>query len=96
MFIKTLAKELARYRVRVNAVSLTLVRDTPSWERFEADRAAGDERVMVRNFAKVVERAPFGLAGPDDVANIVRFLVSEESKFITGQTFSATGGLVFP
>ena len=38
MMTKTLAKELGRFRIRVNSVALSLTSDTPTWERLSAGR----------------------------------------------------------
>lgn len=44
------------------------------------------------NFAKIT---PFGRSGtPDDVAQIVAFLASEGSRWVTGSTVTASGGRV--
>ena len=41
------------------------------------------------------EKTPLGRMGePEDIANAVLFLASEESSFITGHTLAVTGGLV--
>nr|WP_243196774.1 SDR family oxidoreductase [Enterobacter hormaechei] len=43
---------------------------------------------------QIVRRTPLGRAGTvDDVVGIVRFLMSEEARFITGQTIVVDGGL---
>ena len=40
-------------------------------------------------------QTPLGRMGePEDIANTVLFLASDESSFITGQTIAVTGGLV--
>ena len=33
-------------------------------------------------------------AGPDDMVGVVSFLLSDDSRFVTGQTISVNGGLV--
>jgi 2-hydroxycyclohexanecarboxyl-CoA dehydrogenase len=88
---KSLARELSRDRVRVNAVSMTLTAGTRSW-----DRIFQDDGFQNALFTKAVERFPFG--GPPaatDVANAVVFLASAEAAQITGQTLSVNGGLSF-
>ena len=45
--------------------------------------------------AKGIEMTPLGRGGtPEDIANAVAFLVSDEANFITGQVLSVDGGLV--
>jgi NAD(P)-dependent dehydrogenase (short-subunit alcohol dehydrogenase family) len=48
----------------------------------------------------VVEQAtritPLGrIAEPEDVANLIAFLASDEASFITGQAYNVNGGLLF-
>ncbi|KAJ7267188.1 hypothetical protein C8J57DRAFT_361292 [Mycena rebaudengoi] len=47
-------------------------------------------------YRKLKERTPLGTIGdPPDVANLVSFLASKESQFITGQSISVNGGTYF-
>jgi 3-oxoacyl-[acyl-carrier protein] reductase len=88
---KSLARELSRDRVRVNAVSMTLTADTRSWERIFAD-----EGFQSALFSKAVERFPFGQPpSASDVAQTVVFLASPAAAQITGQTVSVNGGLSY-
>jgi 3-oxoacyl-[acyl-carrier protein] reductase len=44
---------------------------------------------------KVIDETPLGRIGePEEIANVIRFLLSEESAFMTGQTVVASGGRV--
>lgn len=46
-----------------------------------------------KNFLKRQKLVPIGKAGdPEDIANMVNFLISNKSKFIFGQTFTVSGG----
>jgi NAD(P)-dependent dehydrogenase (short-subunit alcohol dehydrogenase family) len=56
MLTKTVAKELGRFKIRVNTVALSLTSDTPTWERLSAGQ--GFERDL---FTKLVNRFPFGM-----------------------------------
>ncbi len=79
---KTLAKELARFKINVNAVAPGFIL-TPLTE-------AVPEKVK----DYLIKGIPLGRPGtPEDVANAVCFLASEESAFITGQVIACNGGM---
>ena len=89
---KLLSKELSRDKIRVNCVCVTVVRDTPSWQAaFDHDDAVSVAHR--RQYEKIVERAPFGIASPPDIGDVVSFLASDESMYLTGAVLSPTGGL---
>jgi 3-oxoacyl-[acyl-carrier protein] reductase len=81
---KTLAKELAGRKIRVNAVNPGLVIT-------EGVHAAG---ISGSDFEKgAVASTPLGRAGqPEDIAPPVSFLASEDAKWITGETILVSGG----
>jgi 3-oxoacyl-(acyl-carrier-protein) reductase len=79
---KTLAKELARFNINVNAVAPGFI-NTPMTEKIPEkikDMAKGN--IPLRRFGE-----------PEDVAKAVKFLVTDDSDYITGQTISCNGGL---
>jgi len=83
-FVRAAAFELGGAQIRVNAVrpGLTLPPDR------EEDPAFAD---MVGIYKR---ETPLGRVGrPEDVARAVRFLAGPEAGWVTGQTFSADGGL---
>ncbi|MFN6551376.1 SDR family oxidoreductase [Mycolicibacterium septicum] len=82
-FTATLAKELAARRITVNAVGPGTV-DTD----MNAARLATPE-----GRATVAAQSPFNrVADPTDVADVVAFLASDDSRWVTGQWIDATGG----
>ncbi len=82
-FTKALAKEVASRNILVNAV-------TPGYIDTEMTRALTEEQRV-----EILRRIPLGRTGTgEDVAALVHFLVSEENKYITGQTIHCDGGLV--
>ena len=93
MATKVIAKELAQYKVRVNCIAVSVIEDTSVGEEVHDGGAAGDERA--KRYAKVRERAPFGLAQTSDIASVAAFLLSDSAGFITGSTISPTGGLTY-
>ena len=78
---RTLAIELARHDITVNAVAPGLI-DTPMFRNFRPD-------VQER----LVKMQPNGRVGkPEDVANGVLFFASDASSYVTGQTMHICGG----
>lgn len=94
-FTHSTAKELAPYNIRVNAYCPG-VADTPMWGRIDAafvEHKGYQPKQAWNEFTKGI------LAGrpqqPEDVANLVSFLASEDADYITGQTILTDGGMVF-
>ena len=89
---QALAREMAAHRVRVNAVCPGFVR-TSMQEReivWEAE-LRGMTAEAVR--AEYVSLTPMGrIEEPEDVADVVLFLASDASRFMTGQGINVTGG----
>lgn len=85
-FSKAIAREVARYGIRVNVVAPGLT-DTPLLQQMMAE---GHEKLI----QAIVRATPLQrLATPEEVADAVLFLASERASFITGQTLSVGGGL---
>ena len=87
-FSKTIARELARYKINVNVVCPGLT-ETP---------LLGAVRGQSEQTAKIIEAVtkatPFRRpAKPEEIADAVLFLTSPAANFITGQTLSVSGGL---
>jgi 2-hydroxycyclohexanecarboxyl-CoA dehydrogenase len=85
-FTKTLAREMARFRITVNALCPGPT-ETPLLEDLLGQ---GNER-LIDSLRRAI---PLGRLGqPADVAGAVAFLASDDASFITGQTLSVSGGL---
>lgn len=83
MFTKTIALQYASQGVRVNAVCPGPI-DTPMLNNAFPDK---DE------LKEYLEENPMKRAGtPDEVANLVLFLASQENSYITGGTYTIDGG----
>jgi 3-oxoacyl-[acyl-carrier protein] reductase len=85
---RTLSLELGRFNITVNAIA-------PGWIETEMTKEAA-ERVgmsmedMKERFAKNIPLKRFGR--PEDIANVVAFLVSDEASYISGETIYVAGG----
>jgi 3-oxoacyl-[acyl-carrier protein] reductase len=86
---KSLAKELARYGIRANCVSMALVQT----ENFGAHAGGTDDERMKKLLAQYPLRR---LGRPDDVIPMVLLLASPLSSWTTGQVVSVNGGYAMP
>jgi 3-oxoacyl-[acyl-carrier protein] reductase len=83
-FTKSLALEVAQYGINVNAVAPGPI-------------DVGDVAVNTEMYQQIIKAIPVGRMGrPIDIANLVVFLVSDESNFITGQCIVSDGGYTLP
>jgi 2-hydroxycyclohexanecarboxyl-CoA dehydrogenase len=85
-FTKTLAREVARYGITVNAVCPGPT-ETPLLAEIAGEGNDGYVEALKRQIP--LRR----LGRPEDVAGAVAFLASDDAGFITGQTLSVSGGL---
>jgi len=78
---KSLSYQLRDKNIRVNAVSPSIV---------DTDMTSQDTKEMLDEVAR---RTPVGrIAKPEEIANVVSFLISEKASYINGQTIIADGG----
>jgi 3-oxoacyl-[acyl-carrier protein] reductase len=79
---KSLAQEMGSRGVTVNAIA-------PGYIETDMTKVLPDD---VK--AKILAQVPVGRIGqPEDIANAVKFLASEEAAYITGQVLAVNGGM---
>jgi len=79
---KTVAKELASKGITVNAVAPGFIKTDMTDELNENIKEGLLAQIPLKEFGE-----------PEDIAKTVRFLVSDDAKYITGQTLSVDGGM---
>ena len=89
------AKELAKFDIRVNAYCPG-VAGTSMWDRIDAAFAKHTGAKPGESFKAFSADILVGRTQePEDVANLVAFLASSDSDYITGQAIISDGGMVF-
>lgn len=84
MMTKTMALELARYNIRVNAVA-------PGAIETDMNQELKEDQVELK---RVLKRIPLKRIGTsEEVANIVEFLASDKASYVTGSTYFIDGGM---
>lgn len=83
--VKSIALELSKKNIRINAVSPGHVEDSEM--SLLKEKKLSDEANQ-----EIINNHPLGLGTCDDVAFTIRFLISQESKWITGQNIIIDGG----
>ena len=81
---KSLAQEYGKKNIKINCIS-------PGFIKSEMTDKVNDD--FKKNLEKKISLERFGM--PEDVANVVVFLVSELSDYITGETIHVNGGMYF-
>jgi len=83
-FTKAVAKEVGQYNIRVNAIAPAVI-----WNDF-LSKTSGVQKDMLDNIKTETPLGRFG--NPNEVANLVEFLVSDKASYISGAVVSITGG----
>jgi 3-oxoacyl-[acyl-carrier protein] reductase len=80
-----LSREFGQRKIRVNSIN-------PGMVETEGTHSAG---FIGSDFEKALaSQAPFGRVGqPDEIADIAVFLASKDSRWLTGETLIASGGM---
>lgn len=87
----SVAKDYIKDNIRCNSISPARVH-TPFVDGFLAKNYPGKEAEM---FAKLSATQPIGrMAKPEEIANLIAYLVSDEASFITGTDYPIDGGFL--
>ena len=82
---QVIARFGAQYNIRCNTLSAGLIQSEMAKEGLQSTAVAkAAENILLKRFGR-----------QDEVANVVFFLASDESSYITGQTINVNGGLYF-
>ena len=82
-FSKSVAKELARRNIRVNSIAPGFIKTQMT------------DKLPEQQLEEIKQHIPLGRLGePSDIADVVVFLASDASKYMTGQVLVVDGGMI--
>ena len=80
---KSIALEVASRGITVNCIAPGFI------------NTAMTKEIIEKNEEKIIENIPVRRIGtPEDISNLTKFLASDKSSYITGQTFHVNGGML--
>lgn len=82
-FTKSIAKEYASHNIRANVICPGFI---------DTEMTKPKKELLMNNYGNLIPLKRFG--EPEEIAYAARFLLSEESSYITGQVLTIDGGLV--
>lgn len=82
--VKAAALELSTRKIRINAISPGVVISPMTENLFD--------QLNKENVEKIRAMHPLGFGDTSDISNLIQFLLSDESKWITGQNYIIDGG----
>jgi NAD(P)-dependent dehydrogenase (short-subunit alcohol dehydrogenase family) len=88
--VRTAALECAPLKIRVNTVNPSPI-ETRMMRSLEDSFAPGQSAEAKKGFEAIIPLARYGT--PEEVADLVCFLASDESRFCTGGVYSVDGGM---
>jgi 3-oxoacyl-[acyl-carrier protein] reductase len=94
---RSLATELARQGVRVNAIAPGFIRTNMTARHYTDAEGTVDREREEAVLSIMRKRTPLGILGePGDIAYAVLYLASDASKYVTGQVLRPNGGVAMP
>lgn len=94
---KSLALEMAKYHINVNGINpqmfVTNLRDE-SFTRLAEAQGISWEEARQKDQGALAQRIPWGRLGtPEEIADLAYFLVSDQSRYMTGEVIALGGGV---
>ena len=82
--VKAIAKEIAGAGIRINCVLPSIIKTPMTQSDFFASVGLTEDKTQ--------NDYPFGWGEPNDVANLITYLLSDKAKFISGQNYIIDSG----